>query len=139
MSQVITKIMEAEIAHVITGHKGACRCVHGHSYKFEVTVSRSLFSDLSTDMIMDFKDLKKAMAEVIGAWDHKLLIWKGDPAAIKIEHLLPGVLLMDKIPTAENMTSYIADKLQAKLGSSAVVMEVVVWETSSSFATWRHS
>lgn len=135
--QEITKIMEAEIAHMITGHKGACKCIHGHSYKFEVTVSRTLFSDIASDMIMDFKDLKEAMAIVIGVWDHKLLVWKGDRLAAQLEHSVPGVLIMERIPTAENMSTYIADHLQAVLGEKAIVTKVVVWETSNSFATWR--
>ncbi|MCK5603187.1 6-carboxytetrahydropterin synthase [Candidatus Pacearchaeota archaeon] len=139
MPQEITKIMEAEIAHLITGHNGACKCVHGHSYKFEVTVCRTLFSDISSDMIIDFKDLKQAMAIVIGAWDHKLLMWKGDSKAMMMQHNLPGVLVVDKIPTAENMSTHIAEKLQAVLGEKAVVTKVVVWETSTSFATWRKS
>ena len=57
----VTRHEEFETAHLLPGYDGPCGNLHGHSYKIEVTLEgpqNKLF-----DMVMDFKDLKKAMQE----------------------------------------------------------------------------
>ena len=58
----ITKQFNFETGHALYGYDGACRNVHGHSYKLFVTVVGSPNSDSSNvkyGMVIDFKDLKK--------------------------------------------------------------------------------
>jgi 6-pyruvoyl tetrahydropterin synthase/QueD family protein len=75
----ITKQMYAETGHRLCDYEGKCAHLHGHSYRWEVTVQCKLSGMLSNDMIMDFKDLKAVMQETIGAWDHAFLFNVNDP------------------------------------------------------------
>ena len=113
----ITKIMEFEAAHCLTGHKGKCKNVHGHSYKLEVTVGSDTLVD---GMVMDFGDLKNMMKYVVDEYfDHSF-----------INDWFPGY------PTAENMVWWVKEHLSGQLNSCKLV-SIRLWETSTSYAEWR--
>src|SRR5689334_17551112 len=75
-----------ETAHALLGYDGACRHIHGHSYKLVVTIiGTPLQDDLhpKNGMVMDFGDLKKTVEQaVIQHFDHALLLNEKAPVAL---------------------------------------------------------
>ena len=56
----ITKQFNFETGHALYGYDGACRNIHGHSYKLYVTVIGLPIDDkedVKYGMVIDFKDL----------------------------------------------------------------------------------
>lgn len=73
----VTKEMRTETGHRLNNYDGRCSHLHGHSYKWCVT-ARSLSLD-DKNMVMDFKDLKKAMNAVLDPLDHCMVLAPDDP------------------------------------------------------------
>lgn len=67
----VSKEFRFEAAHWIIGHPGKCARLHGHSYRVVVSVEGEV--DDTTGMVIDYYDLKKAIEDGIGGWDHSLL------------------------------------------------------------------
>ena len=140
----VTKEFRAEIAHRLPNHPGACQFIHGHSYRFQVTVKGP--QQPETGMVVDFKDLKKHMELIIGPWDHSLVLFDCDPLLEALAYIpLVGrpflrIVEFKRIPTAENMADHIAWELRERLdGKSYKVTRVRVWETTTSYADWTAS
>lgn len=147
----VTKQYRAEIAHRLPNHPGKCKFLHGHEYLFEITVKASrnhLTTDIQevdeeTGMVLDFKCLKSIIEEVVGPWDHSLILWAQDPLTYILADYCKrddgiNLILLSDIPTAENMAVEIACQMSAKLaGTYTQIQSVKVWETTTSFAEWR--
>lgn len=126
----ITKIFEFEASHNLPQHEGACKNLHGHSYKLEVTVSgnphkKSMYNesleivpDPEYGMVMDFKNLKNIVESVIGKYDHC--------------HLNEYF----QNPTAETMVYHIAHDIMPKLPNEVSLVSCKLWETSTSYAEY---
>ncbi len=130
----VTKIFRFEAAHRISNYQGACSNIHGHSYVLHVTVSSAISRE--TDMIFDFKELKKLVnEEIISKMDHALLIKKSNTNI----QLSDGfkVLYLDNEPTAEMMLGFMADKLLSVLPSDVTLKRLRLYETESSYADWE--
>jgi len=106
-------------AHNLRGYKGKCEDLHGHNWNVEVSVSSEKLDDLG--MVMDFKELKALLKEVISGLDHK--------------HLNDLDFFSEINPTSENIAKHIYESLTAK-NPGLKGMEVTVWETDSSAATY---
>jgi len=118
----ITKIFEFEAAHKLENYNGACHCLHGHTYKLEVTV-KGLITKPSR-MVLDFKDLKNIVKKsVIDTHDHAYL---ND--------------IYGDMPTAEFMIEEIVETLKHELyneySDDVKLYHVRLWETSTSHADW---
>ena len=71
MPTTVTRTFTFEAAHQLPWHSGACRELHGHGYRLEVTVSGPLNDD---GIVIDFADLRDVVArEVVARYDHKYL------------------------------------------------------------------
>ena len=75
----VTKQLRTETGHRLTNYDGRCSHLHGHSYLFEVTAKCDDEHLDSKNMVMDFKDLKKAMNVVLDPLDHCMVLGKDDP------------------------------------------------------------
>jgi 6-pyruvoyltetrahydropterin/6-carboxytetrahydropterin synthase len=130
----ITKTMRTETAHRLMLHRGLCQNIHGHSYKWEVTVTAN---QLNLDgMVVDFAVLKNAMEQTIGRLDHALVLNKNDVDIINAFRNIPKVVLMEYEPTAETMCYAVAKQLNPYLPTNVWVKRVKLWETGTSFAVW---
>lgn len=140
----VTRHEEFETAHLLPGYNGPCGNLHGHSYKIEVTVEGP--QDKPFDMVMDFKDLKTAIKEIVP--DHRFVFNGANPSEVEKDL----VAVLDKYDlkyvaypfdtTAENMVGYFAEMIESyivnELGIKDVkVVEVNLWETINSHATWK--
>ena len=138
----ITRHEEFETAHLLPGYNGGCGRLHGHTYKIEVTVEGPQKEPFG--MVMDFKDLKKAIKEVIP--DHKFVYYSEDEISKDIADVLKKHNIECQVypfmTTAENMAPYFAevinDYIHNELGYKDVnVVEVNLWETTNSHATYK--
>lgn len=113
---LITKEFKFDSAHYLTQYKGKCEKMHGHTYKMHVTIEGEVKKD---GMVYDFVELKKLVnKKVIDKLDHALL---NDV----IEN-----------PSAENICIWAWDQLKSEI-KGADLHEIKVWETATSFATYR--
>ena len=74
----ITKEFSFEAAHTLTGYDGACSEIHGHSYRFEVTVESDAVlheEGAKMGMAVDFGEIKSIVERtVVAQFDHSLVL-----------------------------------------------------------------
>ena len=135
--KTISRTEYFEAAHLLPNYDGPCGNLHGHSYKFTATISGPQKPPFG--MVMDYKDLKKAMKAVMP--DHMYLHFKGNEISEDIVKVLDKYELrymtFPEATSAENMSPYIAEMLQDyiinELGITDVVVEnVEIYETVNS-------
>jgi len=121
-------------------YDGKCSHLHGHSYLWEVTIKGGLTDN---GMVIDFKDLKKIMEQVIEPYDHALVLRGDDPFVEFVPLATNGerqrLILLSENPTAENMALTVGRHIQFELvmrpeHKHLSVTNVRVWETVSSCA-----
>ena len=67
----VTKAFTFEAAHRLPWHPGRCRELHGHHYRFEVTVEGPVGPD---GMVVDFDELDTRVGDaVVARYDHRYL------------------------------------------------------------------
>lgn len=112
-------------AHVIRGHQGKCRFMHGHNYRVRVHVSASELDDIG--MVVDFADLKKHVHDVLGPFDHQV-----------INEIPP---FDERNTTAELLSQYAFEEVDRRLveaeGGRVRATRVEVWENDSSCAIYE--
>jgi 6-pyruvoyltetrahydropterin/6-carboxytetrahydropterin synthase len=143
-----TKEFSWDCAHVLTGHQGLCKNLHGHTYKMEVTACQKdgllIEEGPSQGMVIDFKDLKQLVNSIIvEPFDHATVIdmSNDDPFEAGLYHLLrthdKKIVKVQYRPTAENMCLDFVAKLNAevdKLGLSFAIAKIRLYETPTSYA-----
>jgi len=143
----INKEFKWDMAHMLAGHQGPCKNIHGHSYKMQVEIAR-LDNNLinkdssSTGMIIDFKDLKNIVQEeLIAPFDHAFMYWanSNDQLEHEIAKLLKAnqrkIIEVDFRPTAENIADYAFNLLEKRFAELEIkIVSLKVWETPSSYA-----
>ena len=97
-----------DCAHHLPGHP-KCGQLHGHTYQVDVSID----GDHEGGMLLDFADLKKAVRDVLGEYDHQ------DCKAFL------------KYPTVDNICELIQKRLKGKL---AYAFHVRVWEGHGKWA-----
>lgn len=141
----ITKEFTWDMAHMLAGHLGLCKNLHGHTYKMHVKVCSKEDSVCERqDMVMDFKDLKEIIKEkIIDSFDHSFAYWKGsgDPVEIQIADALTKngrkVVPLNFRPTAEKMAIYFHGLLKEDLESKGFeIKNIKLWETPTSYAEY---
>ena len=67
----VTRAFAFEAAHQLPWHPGKCRRLHGHHYRFEVTVEGPLDEN---GVVIDFDQIRNVVQrEVIDRYDHQHL------------------------------------------------------------------
>ncbi len=108
-------------AHSLREYPGACQRLHGHNWKIETEVSATQVNELG--MVMDFKEIKRAVREVTDRLDHQYL-----------NDLVP---FNELNPTAEHIALHIFQALAERLNDGNVrVHAVTVWETDRASARY---
>ncbi|RLE42528.1 6-carboxytetrahydropterin synthase QueD [Candidatus Woesearchaeota archaeon] len=114
-------------AHYLTNYKGKCESLHGHNWKVEAVVSSSHLD--SRDMVIDFKELKRMLEEVLEEFDHRLI---NDIGFFKRRNT-----------TSERIAQYIFRNLKRRIKSlkgiakGLKLKEIRVWEQEASCAVYR--
>jgi len=105
-------------AHQLTNYSGPCENLHGHTWKVRIVVEGKELDQ--SGMLIDFKDLKKHLKIIHDEFDHKFLN-----------------NLVDFSPTSENLAKYIYDKMESELPKQVKLVEITVWESDTSCATYN--
>lgn len=133
----VTKIFTFEAAHAISDYDGACKNIHGHSYKLHVTVTSK--KGLTNSMVIDFKQLKKIVQQsILNDYDHALMLKINKINLAATQVIGTKLLWFDEEPTAENILLDMAKKLQLNLPDNIVLKELKLHETETCFATWQN-
>jgi len=131
----VTKTVKFDAAHVLTNHAGLCKNLHGHTYRVDVSVGQT---DATSDMVIDFKDLKKIATETIcDRFDHAFICnttseGEREIAAVVAKHGMRVAELPFR-STAENLARYFFEELEGRI---AGLVSVRVWETADSCAEY---
>lgn len=145
----ITRRLEFDAGHRIPNHNSQCKHLHGHRYAIEITLSGDIITTEGVSeqgMVMDFSDVKRIAKErVVDAWDHAFLAYRGDGVVLDFLNTLPGhkTVIMDVVPTAENLAKVAFDLLQDAyrdtFGNHLRLERVRLYETPNNWADYsRH-
>jgi 6-pyruvoyltetrahydropterin/6-carboxytetrahydropterin synthase len=146
-----TKVFQFDCAHMLSGHLGLCKNLHGHTYKLEVSVAlipiKSTLEDTieigaEEGMVMDFSNLKTIVKEcIVDEFDHAFVYFTQtkDLCENEIARVLQShgkkIVRVSYRPTAENMARDFFCTLESMLvGYGVKVTSVKVWETPTSVA-----
>lgn len=111
-------------AHQLSFFTTGCERLHGHNWKVEVYVQGS---ELNVDgILIDFKELKKALQEVLNYLDHRFL-----------NDLEPFKTIS---PSSENVSRWIHQEMTKRLKPyGLIVSKVTVWESENASASYIQS
>ena len=104
-------------AHALRGYEGPCENLHGHTFKVQVFAQGNKLNSLG--LMIDFKELKAKLSEIIGEFDHKLL---NDIRPFDKEN-----------PSSENLAKEIYLRLK---GKAPAISKITVWESPTSSASY---
>lgn len=108
-------------AHHLVAYPGACAVLHGHNWKIEVYVQGEELDELG--MLVDFKQLKSSVAELMDELDHS--------------DLNTHEAFRDLNPTSERIAEFLYKRLvTASEGEPFSIARVIVHETPGSKATY---
>jgi 6-pyruvoyltetrahydropterin/6-carboxytetrahydropterin synthase len=131
----VTREFEFCFGHRLMDYDGKCRQIHGHNGKACVTLAGDKLDRLG--MVMDFVEMKRVLQTWIDATlDHTLLLHKDDPLVKTLQAVGEKVLPLPVNPTTENMARLIYEYAESK---GLPVVEVTMWETPYSYATYSKS
>lgn len=106
---------------------GLCAREHFHGHTYTCTVSVTGDVDPMTGMVVDLGKLDRVLAtEVRDRFDHRNI-------NLEVPEFADG----GRIPTGEELTRFIFDRVQSALGSTARVVEVTLAEDDSLSASFR--
>jgi len=108
-------------AHRLREYGGDCERLHGHNWKVRVTIARESLD--TQGMVIDFRDLKAIVRDVLKTFDHAFL---NEIDAFKTIN-----------PTTENIARLIGEGVERRLPPGARVAAATAWETPGCSATWR--
>lgn len=129
----VTKEIHFCYGHRLLNYAGKCRHLHGHNGKAVVTLEAPALDPLG--MVVDFSEIKGVLKTWIDdALDHKMLLHRDDPIIPDLRRRGEEFVELDVNPTAENIAKLIFDRAA---GHGLPVVEVTLWETENSFATYR--
>ena len=146
MSRIrVTKEFGFEMAHALWNYDGACRNIHGHSYKLFITVAgipNNNSGHPKFGMVIDFGDLKRLVKEpIVDFLDHSLVVYRESEGETleAVRALYEKVHVFDFQPTCENLVRYIVDVIADQLPPGVELCSVKLYETATSFAEWYSS
>lgn len=139
----VTKEFDFEMAHALWNYDGACRNIHGHSYRLYVTllgVPNPDPGDPKFGMVIDFKDLKEMVkGPIVDFFDHSLVVYREAEGEIlsTIKQMYEKVHVFDFQPTCENLVVFIVKTIRETLSPGIELQSVKLYETATSYAEWH--
>lgn len=132
----VVKTFSFDIAHLLDGHDGKCKNLHGHTYQLEVEVQGPLIQGGPKDgMVLDFSTLKSVVKmHIIDRMDHAFLYDQTNARETAIATLLQSMGLVtyafEHRTTAEAISRHIFERLRPHLP----VSRIRLWETPTSYS-----
>jgi 6-pyruvoyltetrahydropterin/6-carboxytetrahydropterin synthase len=140
----VTKSFVFDMAHILHGHDGPCKNIHGHTYTLFVTlkgVPKHEPSHPKDGMLIDFGDLKKIIhSNVISVFDHAFVV-NGKATSEKLRNSIiessSKLIELDLQPTSENLIIEIKNKLIPVFESLNYKLHALkLCETPTSHVEW---
>lgn len=128
--------------HRVSGHESKCAKLHGHNYTIHVTLEAPSVETGVDQLgrVVDFGVMKSVLFMWLeDNWDHKFLLWEGDPLMDAMGGL-PGLVILPFNPTAENIAHHLRTETFPELLlkqnlSYLKVLDVTVDETPNCSAS----
>lgn len=147
MITAVTKEITFDCAHMLSGHRGKCANLHGHTYKVQVAVVGIPKRDEGSDygMVIDFGDLKDVLQDqVVSVYDHAV-IFSAEPFRNEAEEELLAwarkYSMRHHIVHGRTTSEMMAREMQQDISNALRHINIPfdhvsvrVWETPTSFA-----
>lgn len=136
----IAKEFSFDMAHMLDGHDGKCKNLHGHTYTLQVEISGELHAEgAKQGMVMDYSDLKTIVkTEILDKMDHAFIYDSTSEKECKVARLLNDLdsktFAIPARTTAEQMAKYIFDTLTTV---GLPVSLIRLWETPTSYCEYH--
>ena len=129
----VTKVIHFCYGHRLLRYEGKCRNLHGHNAKVEVELTSATLDPRG--MVADFSEVKqKLQGWIDSTLDHRMVLNREDPFLRQLEAMKEPYAVLESNPTAENLARHIFEYAKSQ---GFPVTEVRLWETPTSFATYR--
>lgn len=131
----IAKEFRWEMGHRLPLHEGACRNLHGHSYRMVVEVEGEI--NPLTGMVIDFADISAKVKPFLLELDHAFLCQEDDREVRELlEQMDLKRVYIAKPSTVENICGMFVARLRPAFAREPQVraFTVRIWETASSVA-----
>lgn len=111
-------------AHHLEGYRGGCEAQHGHNWEVEVFIAGEKLDEIG--MLVDFRDVKDALATELGKLDHR------DLNTLEV--------FDNGNPTSERIAEFLFNGLSGRLNTEdRHVSRVSVQETPGAKASYREN
>jgi len=129
----VTKVINFCYGHRLLNYPGKCQHLHGHNGIVEIEIESDTLDELG--MVVDFGEIRN----LVKGWidnnlDHRMILCRQDPVIDFLKQVGEPLYIMDENPTAENIAKHIYKHAQSQ---GFQVKEVRLWETPSSYASYR--
>lgn len=136
MTIIAHRYHDISCGHRVVNHESKCAHLHGHNYRVHFHCEAPALDALGR--VIDFSVIKSALCMWLEEeWDHRMLIWEGDPMLAALVALDPMVVPVPFNPTAENIGRHLLYVVgpQRLAGTGVRLVRVVVEETRKCGAT----
>lgn len=137
MTTKVHRYHDISVGHRVYEHESKCAHLHGHNYRVHFTVEAPALD--SVGRVIDFSVIKERLCAWLEAhWDHRFLIYSGDPWSDALTALDKSVMETVFNPTAENMAMYLVQVVgpQQLAGTNCTLTEVTIEETRKCSCTY---
>jgi 6-pyruvoyltetrahydropterin/6-carboxytetrahydropterin synthase len=129
----VTQHIEFCYGHRLLNYSGKCRYLHGHNGRAVIVLEGEQLD--TRGMLVDFAEIKNSLRGWIDAeLDHRMILCENDPALPLLRQLNEPMYVIPENPTAENIARLIHNYAR---GQGFPIVEVSLWETANSCATFR--
>lgn len=129
----VTQNIEFCYGHRLLNYAGKCRHLHGHNGRAVIVLEGEELD--ARGMLVDFTDIKNTVRTWIDTQlDHRMILNEQDPVVPFLREQGEPLFLLKENPTAETIAKVIFEYTQSQ---NLPVIEVSLWETPNSFATYR--
>lgn len=130
------------MAHALWNYDGACKNIHGHSYKLWVTLTGPVETRETSQklgMVIDFGDLKKTVnTHIVKRFDHAVVISRHAPHEFlqSVDQMFEKYEITGYQPTSENLVTEFARILIPLFRKPLSLHSIRLQETETSYAEW---
>jgi 6-pyruvoyltetrahydropterin/6-carboxytetrahydropterin synthase len=131
------------MAHALYGYDGACKNIHGHTYKLSVTIKGIPVDNKKNSkngMVIDFTDLKALVTKhILSKFDHALVLNKNSPhknIGKELKQQFEKIIFLDTQPTCENLLLHFIACLKPFFNKKIELVYLRLDETPTSYAEW---
>jgi 6-pyruvoyltetrahydropterin/6-carboxytetrahydropterin synthase len=129
----VSQEIEFCYGHRLLNYAGKCRHLHGHNGRAVIVLEGESLDDRG--MLVDFSDIKNSVRTWIDdELDHRMILNEADPAVPFFQEQGEPLFLLPENPTAETIARLIFNYTKRE---GFPVLEVSLWETPKSYATYR--